>query len=612
MKDALARNMLENLEKTSSGPTKHYDDDSIIDVTDRSCKLHVNKNLIKYRSGVPFWAHCYIYSYYQLNSASVAQKEFYSVFKSSFLNGRYFDLEGNRNYAFILLFDLLKEYDSHKDKSTLESQLKILGLCYPKTKNQSISLFEKKMKLYGHSAEAFKRRESRNRYQNANYDNWRLGNKCQSKLTLNTEEVKLLNKLWYPNNKFCRIEFCCHQVVRLYLAVIAELKSRYVSEGTTLILQFTSVATVIVRRKFKNRCSGRRYRYFKESIINSFYPIIFRHCENAVRESYGYKRKLNSDTSYSEEVKSELDSKIISKIADILPGLTSRIVPPDEMTVIELNAQTKSSWKYRFEELTGNFNNPTAFVEDILEFGKINSKNPSAKNIYFEASKFMAKYDKESSLILYMHYLYHDLKSETVENRQLTKPVQKLLFKDNDQLQNFRQIVHELIHDHNVEWAVEAVPKIFETKRKKIQLDKAAIQLVQQQHSGSVILLNEYLGDEFEDEGNTIRAPDIRNDELKVNENRGTEEYHQSIILKELSFNSTQHSFLELFSKYNFSVPQLDIEAFARSKGVFKDHLIESVNEICYEILDDVLIEEADNCYTMNPECFSKIQRNDR
>jgi hypothetical protein len=62
-----------------------------------------------------------------------------------------------------------------------------------------------------------------------------------------------------------------------------------------------------------------------------------------------------------------------------------------------------------------------------------------------------------------------------------------------------------------------------------------------------------------------------------------------------------------MFLKNNFSMPQIEIEEFAKSKGVFKNQLIESINESCYEILDDVLIEEEDDYYTIFPEYFQKI-----
>lgn len=621
MKDELVQNILKNIKitVTTSSSTKSNYDDSIFDVTDQSYRINSNNNLKKYTSGVPYWAHHYVYSYSELNNASVEQKKFYNIFKINFLNGEYFDLEGNTNYAFILLFDLLNEYDSHKDISKLESQLKILGQCYPKTKSYGISFLIEKMELDGYSDDVTRlREENRYSYQNYNsnndYDYWRLGSKYKTKLNLNDEEVNLLNKLWYPSNNFCSIEFCCLEVLKLYIAVISELKAKYESEGTTIEKEFTFVADVIARKHFKYRSGSQNYKYSIESTTNTFYSTIFKYCENAVRESYGHKRKLNTDTYYTnEEAKSEFESKIIKKVIELLPALISKITPPDEATEIELNSQTTSRWKIKFEELTTNFkSNSSAFIEDIIELGKVNKKNPSIENIFFEASKFIAKYDKIASLTLYVHYLYHDLKSANFDNKQLTKTIQKSLFKTNDQLHDFEQIVSELIKDKNLDKAVNAVSKIYEVKRKKIQLDRTTIKEVQQQHSGTVELLNEYLRDEFEDENNSIQSQEISREEIKIEITQKKEESNQSVFLSELSLNPTHISVLELFSKNNFSIPQIEIEEFAKSKGVFKNQLIESINESCYEVLDDVLIEEEDDYYTIIPEYFQKIQRNDR
>ena len=64
---------------------------------------------------------------------------------------------------------------------------------------------------------------------------------------------------------------------------------------------------------------------------------------------------------------------------------------------------------------------------------------------------------------------------------------------------------------------------------------------------------------------------------------------------------------LEIFAKGNFSIPQSELETFAKSKGVFKNQLIESINEICYEDLDDVLIEEEDEHYIINPNYYQRL-----
>jgi hypothetical protein len=590
------------------------EDVSIIDVTDQSYRINSNNNLKKYGSGVPSWAHHYVYSFSELNSASGEQKKFYNIFKINFLNGEYFDLEGNTNYAFILLFDLQNEYENHKDIAKLESQLKILGQYYPKTKSYGVSFLIQKMRLVGDN-ESITRFQNENSYHSSyntnsiDYDafNWR--NKYKTKLNLDKEQEKLLSRIWYPSNNFSNIEFCCIEIIKLYIAVATALKVKYESEGTTIEKEFTLVADVIARKHFNYRIGSQNYKYSIESTTNTFYSTIFKHCENAVRESYGHKRKINTDTYYTnEEAISEFDSKIITKVSEIIPSLISTITPPDEATEIELNSQTTGRWKIKFEELATNFkSNSNAFIEDIIELGNLNKKNPSIENIFFEASKFIAKYDKVASLALYVHYLFHDLKSATFDNKQLTKTIQKSLFKTNDQLHDFEQIVSELIKDKNLNKALNAVPKIYEVKRKKIQLDRRTIKEVQQQHSGTVELLNEYLRDDFEDENNSIQSQDINSEEIKIEIIQKNEESLHSAFLSTLSLNPIHISFLELFSKNNFSILQSEIEDFAKTKGVFKNQVIESINESCFEVLDDVLIEEEDDYYTIIPDYFQKI-----
>ncbi len=213
LKDELVQGILKNIKitVTTSSSSSNYKDDSIIDVTDQSYRLNTNSNLKKYSNGVPSWAHHYVYSYSEINGATTEQKIFYNTFKNSFLNGEYLDLEGNTNYAFILLFDLLNEYENHKDIPKLEKQLQALGQCYPKTKSYGISFLIQKMEAKGDSEGVSRlRAEDRYSYQNYNtdYDYWKLGGKYKDKLKLEGNEVKLLNSLIDTDNKFNSIEFC--------------------------------------------------------------------------------------------------------------------------------------------------------------------------------------------------------------------------------------------------------------------------------------------------------------------------------------------------------------------------------------------------------------------
>ena len=242
-----------------------------------------------------------------------------------------------------------------------------------------------------------------------------------------------------------------------------------------------------------------------------------------------------------------------------------------------------------------------------MKLGKLNIQNPAIENIFYEASKFISKTDKVSSLILYLYYLHYDLNSATFDNKQFTKTIQKSLFKTNEQLHDFQAIVSEFLDNKNLEKAVQKIPEIYVPKRKKIQLDTSIIKEVQQQHSGTVELLNEYLQDEYEGETNTIKSREISADELKIEITQKTEPAAVSIFTNEITFTPLHLETLELFYKNSLTVSQNDLEIFARSKGAFKNQLIDSLNEICYEILDDVLIEEEDDYFVISENYYQKL-----
>lgn len=79
------------------------------------------------------WPHFYVYSADDINKANDKQEQFYNYFKSEFLKNNCIDIEGNWNYAFILMFDLVEDYKKHKDINKVREQLATLEANYPKT-----------------------------------------------------------------------------------------------------------------------------------------------------------------------------------------------------------------------------------------------------------------------------------------------------------------------------------------------------------------------------------------------------------------------------------------------------------------------------------------------
>jgi TM2 domain-containing membrane protein YozV len=580
-------------------------DNSIIDVTPTSYRPDTNNDFEKNYLRVPYWPHQYIYSHSDINNATDVQKKCYLAFKHSFLKGEYPDLQGNTNYAFILLFDLLDEYDNHNDVSKLESQLKNLGLHYPKTKSYGISFLIKKMEKFSNLSDDLAEKIIDEEYYSGYYQR-KLGSKYKSKLKLTQSEEDLFNNTSFSESKFSKIPVFTGEIFlmfyNLYNYYRIELSKNSISNETEL----KRIANIIARENlgFTDGQYDPRSAIYRE-ILNS----IWKFSENIIRKHYGISLKVSPFSSHY--VSSSIDlltESIFSKLNRYLNSYSYELLTLDTNTEIELNLIQNTRWKIRFEELTANYQeNSAQFFDEILSLGTVNKNNPSVENIFFEASKFISKSDKEVALKLYVYYLHYDLKSATFDNKQLTKTIQKNLLKTNEQLQQFEFIISEFVKDKDLDKALESISSIYAIKRKKIQIDTALIKEVQEQHSETVEFLNEYLKDEYENDNNSVKIQKINDNEIELEINKKNEVPNNSIYLSEIPFTPIHISILDTFIKNNYTVPQSELERFAKSNGMFKNQLIENINEICYEILDDVLIEEEDDYNTINPQYYQRI-----
>ncbi|SFB50664.1 tellurite resistance TerB C-terminal domain-containing protein [Algoriphagus aquimarinus] len=593
-------------------------DDSIIDVTNES-PSPVPKNDKRGFMQVPTWNHKYIYSKSDLNSATSEQKIFYYHFKQKFLNGTSLDLLGNTNYAFVLLFDLLDDYRNHQNFNLLESQIISLGNNYYKTRSYGVRFLNDIKKELGiqsgfagnFTSQKIEIKPADEFYYEAepDYIYWKVGSKYKEKLGLNEEEVKLLNKLWESTTNFCGVEFCYFQVIRLYLDTIAAFAKQCEKSGSTLENEFLIVSDLIARKIFGYRNGSANYKMSVKNTSDELYSTIFKLCENAVREHYGHKRKLSAEIRYAEPLITEhFKAKISVPFSNVINKLIVKIPEPDEATQKELNALNTSRWKDEFQSICDNFlGDEKRFVEDIKRLGDLNAKNPSIENIFFEASKYIASKHKESSLILYIHYLHYDLQSAKFDNKRLAKTIQKNLFKSQEQVEQFEVIVNDFLKYQNLDKAISAISELYAVKRKRIKLDRNSIEEVRQQHAGTVELLNEFLNDEEEDGEKKENDMDSFNEEIEIHITSVKEEVSESPFLDEIEFKPIHYSALELFSKNNFSIPVSEIDSFAKANGVFRNQLIDSINEACYELLDDVLIEEEEDFYTIEAMYFQTI-----
>lgn len=603
----------ENNLNVNNSRNNYSPDDSIIDVTDFRDNRNTN---LKERSefsyySVPYWSHQYVYSYNDINYATKEQRGFYDRFKAEFLKRKFIYLDGNYNYAFILLFDLLNDFETHKDYLKIEKQLEDLGSNYPRTKSYCVSFLLKKLEEYNMDDEAEKFREKNYQY---DYDYWKLGRKYKKKLTLSLEQQEILNKIWFQNNVFNDIEFCKIEILKQFLRAVEFLQNNYISNDNSFYNLMDELSDLIVRKYYRYRKGSQNYKYTFDSVKGEIYGHILKLSENNVREVYSNKRKLTAEFNYnSPEIFTPYYEKVISKLDVFLIDDRRNILSPDTETEKLLNESNTTRWKSKFETITQTYTNTADFENQIIRLAQENVKNPSVENIFYEASKFMAKLDKPSSLKLYVYYIDSDLKSSKFDNKQLNKTIQKSLFKTDEQLRGFEEILNDFIKDRQLENALKRIASVYEPKRKKIVIDRNSIQEVQKQHSGTVNLLNEYLQDELEDEiksSDSIEENETEEIQIHITSDNNTE----STISKfnsELHFSELQKEVLEIFEKNSFSIPQNELEEALKTKNQMTSSMIDSINEFCYEILDDVLIEAEGDYFTIFPDYYKKLLNND-
>lgn len=573
----------------NSNMAQQNTDESIIDVTGKSVSIQTTNSESKERL-VTYWSHTYIYSYDDIRYATKAQTDFYNYFRQQFLNGHYIDLQGNNNYAFILLFDLLRQ---NHDIPEVERNLRRLSLEYPKTRPYTLSFLAQKLATIGDTV-------NENRIRQEIYDDnnsSRLGTRYKKELHLDRASEELLNKIWYPGNNFYDIPFCQLQIITLFHKVIANLRAGYATAQQTIDQQFQAAADIIARKQYRYRVGSDNYKYCIQSSIFEFYTLILKHCENAIRELYEHKRKLATDTYTIVEVNNAVDELILSKVKEIISKEIQNVATPNEATEIELNAQNTTRWKSRLKQLENELSakDSKQFLKEVEHLGKLNKKNPSVEHIFFESSKIISRSDRGVALILYIQYISYDLNSATFDNKPIPKTLQKILFDNEEQAATFDNIISRFIRTRNIEEALTEVQQLYLPKRKKITLDRTSITETSRKHKDTVERLTWLLQDE------EMAIQDIQHNDYNAFDNIIT------TAPDTLNLNQNQKDLMKLFEKHSYCLSKSEVINYARSAGIFPDQLIESINETCYEIIDDLLIEEEDAVYIINKNKYKTI-----
>jgi len=591
-------------------------DQSIIDINAEKFDLTIEQVSSKENpSEPPFWGHTYVYSYDEIIHATKAQKKYYYHFKYKVLNNEFVDIQGYTNYAFILYFDFLNEFRNHGDIKLLEEQFKLLGQICPKTKSYSLRSLQDELRKRNDSYSADKLKDLEEPsyqfeygYSDYNPDLYKLGNQYKDKLGLDKQEIKWLNKFYNPSNVFTSIEGCCIAIIKQYVFILKELNKQLKQKETTLVKEVTYFKEKLKSNytdQYNSEWGDYDTSYFSNRAESEVYLTIFKRIENSVRATFGHKRKVSGDFPYADKnLSEEFEIRLGVFLNELIVMFNDNVQKPDIETQIELNAQNVNRWKIDFNTLKDSFqkDNNINFIQGIINLEEINQKNPNIENVFFEASKFIAKYDNVQSLKYYAKYIYYDLKSKKFDNKELTKTVRKSLFKTDGQINDFKIIIAELIETSDIQKSLDRIEKIYILKRKKIKLDKSVIKEIEKKHDGTVELLSGYLDTENEE---TIK-PNIENEEIEIS--IIPTDIINTILSPKIIIGKIQEELIKKIVSNSFEIRQDEVDKFATENGLFKNQLIDSINEACENHLEgEALIEEDDENYVIEESYYKEI-----
>lgn len=588
-------------------------DDSIIDVTGKVNKIeykHFPEVCCNAVVDVPYWAHTYVYSARELEYASPRCRYFYKQFKKAFLKGIYYDLKGNSNYCFVLLFDLLEDYKKHKDLTILMEQINALILHYSETESYAVREFIERVRERYYAKDRTEEdcrilQETVKRFPDSYY--WRLSEKYGYTLNFTKKEAEILD---FIAGKYGPITYGVEVIrikeINFFREVIKALEHKYGEEGSSLDKMLSSLAEELKlrdRREFDYDTSSYRMGYkTTEEKVKEIYNCIYLFCHNKIQLKYdlGSPSELYFYMDFTKG-KNILPTRFFPEIEPLIDEMTGELPGLTDEEEVEVNKQYTTRWRKAYKVISEDYSEHLGkYLEATNKLIKLNEGNPGLRHLLFEVTKFLATRHKILALKTYVRYVSLCAQNTEFVEKPIPKYVCKNLFTTEAQQNEFERIVHQYKLDKKQEKAYEAVNHLFEPKKKHLQFDLNKIERTEMLYADTVRLLDEVMGDEEE------KAEEVISEEVApVSVVAGVNKMENTLL------NPVHMRLLDIFKANDHILNKLQVEEYAKKNRLFANQLIEQINDLCYEELDDVLIEENNNDWVVEESYLYKIMNHE-
>lgn len=161
----------------------------------------------------------------------------------------------------------------------------------------------------------------------------------------------------------------------------------------------------------------------------------------------------------------------------------------------------------------------------------------------------------------------------------------------------FQATLANLTKTKHLEKPLENRSKVDIRPRKRIQLDHLEIQNIEKKHKDTVELLNDYLCDDEEPPQTKTNIHIMDNDS------------NNSLILAKACRQQVQKKLVKMIRDNSFKIHQSQVDKYANKNGMFKNQLIDSINEAYENFLEgEALIEEDGENYRIEESYYQKLQ----
>lgn len=420
--------------------------------------------------------------------------------------------------------------------------------------------------------------------------NWRIIYK--SRLSLNTADTNILETVYLSSNSYVNISSCRNQVILLYIALVKTLSQVYNEKGVTIEAEFLTILDIIARKQHRYHLNSSNYNSFIKQ-YGIIYLHLLRYSENILRGHNSYSHKANIDQEFNHiQVKGILQEKIFDYLEPVIPRLLEHLEPIDIQAEVELNSLNPTRWRNHIAQINPNLSDT---FKEYQNLARLNYKNTSLDLLLFEIVRLTAPVKKETAIAYYFRHVYQTKVNKSREFKSLTGVIQKQLFKSPSELLRFNTRLQEFLVTTDLESTLEFAINFYKPVRKKILLDTEIVLQVEQAGNHIAERLSYYLEDE-EQFGDLKSLP--RKD-LKV------EALTDNIYCIKLNLMSFR--LLKLFENNHFEMSEEEIIQFCKNEGTNSGVVINTINESCFDLIDDLLIELNQNTYIINPELYQQI-----